>query len=201
LQSIITHLEEENRQLQIELIDIQGFKAERLHRHRATIESQLQRLKLLKVRHLISKIIRKLNHCIIFLFFLQKYLFIDTIQAPQITRMQSTPMLPLSSRLAPLPLEFELSPIIRQENMNKETKLQYKKDKSTSDSFNISSSIERMGEENNINTLPCIEETSISSGFNNITENNCIELSTWIGGKYNVSISIKRYFQKYIYKK
>ncbi|KAH0944982.1 hypothetical protein HN011_005153 [Eciton burchellii] len=159
LQSIITHLEEENRQLQIELIDIQGFKAERLHRHRATIESQLQRLKLLK-----------------------KYLFIDTIQTSQITRMQSTPMLPLSSRLAPLPLEFELSPIIRQENMNQETKLQYKKDKSTPDSFNMSLSMECMGEENNINALPCIEETSINSGFNNITGNNCIELSTWIGG-------------------
>lgn len=49
LQSIIMHLEEENRQLQIELLDIQGIKAERLQRHRATIESQLQRLKTLKV--------------------------------------------------------------------------------------------------------------------------------------------------------
>lgn len=49
LQSIIMHLEEENRQLQIELLDIQGTKAERLQRHRATIESQLQRLKTLKV--------------------------------------------------------------------------------------------------------------------------------------------------------
>lgn len=43
------HLEEENKQLQIELLDIQGARAERLHRHRATIESQLQRLKILKV--------------------------------------------------------------------------------------------------------------------------------------------------------
>lgn len=42
-------MEEENRQLQIELLDIQGTKAERLQRHRVTIESQLQRLKLLKV--------------------------------------------------------------------------------------------------------------------------------------------------------
>lgn len=49
LQSIITHLEEENKQLQIELLDIQGTRAERLQRHRVTIESQLQRLKLLKV--------------------------------------------------------------------------------------------------------------------------------------------------------
>lgn len=58
LQSIITHLEEENKQLQIELLDIQGTKAERLQRHRVTIESQLQRLKLLKVYcHLIYDII------------------------------------------------------------------------------------------------------------------------------------------------
>lgn len=57
LQSIITHLEEENKQLQIELLDIQGTKAERLQRHRVTIESQLQRLKLLKVYyHLINDI-------------------------------------------------------------------------------------------------------------------------------------------------
>lgn len=49
LQSIITHLEEENKQLHVELLDIQGTKAERLQRHRASIESQLQRLKLLKV--------------------------------------------------------------------------------------------------------------------------------------------------------
>ena len=60
LQSIITHLEEENKQLQIELLDIQGTKAERLQRHRVTIESQLQRLKLLKVyRYLIIDIIIK----------------------------------------------------------------------------------------------------------------------------------------------
>lgn len=163
LQSIITHLEEENRQLQIELMDIQGSKAERLHRHRATIESQLQRLKLLK-----------------------KYLFIDTIQAPQvITRMQSTPMLPQSSaRLAALPLEFELSPIIRQENMNQQRakSLHRRKDKLLPDSLNGSSSMERTGEESNTNPLPRIEEATISSGFGDMAESNCIELSTWIGG-------------------
>lgn len=49
LQSIISHLEEENKQLQLELLEICGSRAERLHRHRATIESQLQRLKILKV--------------------------------------------------------------------------------------------------------------------------------------------------------
>ncbi|KYN34358.1 Dystrophin, isoform D [Trachymyrmex septentrionalis] len=162
LQSIIMHLEEENRQLQIELLDIQGTKAERLQRHRATIESQLQRLKLLK-----------------------KYLFTDTTQVPQIiTRMQSTPMLPpLSSRLTALPLEFELSPIIRQDNTNQPgAKLQRRNDTLTLDNFNTSSPIERIAEENNANALPCIEEASTSTGFANISESNHIELSTWIGG-------------------
>ena len=66
LQSIITHLEEENKQLQIELLDIQGTKAERLQRHRVTIESQLQRLKLLKVyRYLIIDIIELKSNGII----------------------------------------------------------------------------------------------------------------------------------------
>lgn len=50
LQSIINHLEEENRQLQLELMEICGSRAERLQRHRSSIESQLQRLKILKVR-------------------------------------------------------------------------------------------------------------------------------------------------------
>ncbi|XP_014487267.1 PREDICTED: dystrotelin-like [Dinoponera quadriceps] len=160
LQSIITHLEEENRQLQIELLDIRGTKAERLQRHRATIESQLQRLKTLK-----------------------KYLFTDTAQAPQIiTRMQSTPMLPpLSSRLTALPLEFELSPIIRQDNVQQGLKLHHRKNKATSSTFNTSLPIERTAEEDNANALPCIEEASTSSGFN-MPESSRIELSTWIGG-------------------
>lgn len=49
LQSIINHLEEENRQLQVELMEICGGRAERFQQHRRTIESQLQRLKILKV--------------------------------------------------------------------------------------------------------------------------------------------------------
>ncbi|XP_011686791.1 PREDICTED: dystrophin-like [Wasmannia auropunctata] len=160
LQSIIMDLEEENRQLQIELLDIQGTKAERLQRHRATIESQLQRLKMLK-----------------------KYLFTDTAQMPPIiTRMQSTPMLPpLSSRLTALPLEFELSPIIRQDS-TEGAKSQHRKDKLIMLDFNTSSPIERTAEENNANALPCAEEASTSTGFANISESNRIELSTWIGG-------------------
>jgi len=102
--------------------------------------------------------------------------------------MQSTPMLPpLSSRLTALPLEFELSPIIRQDDTNQQgTKLQHRKDKLMLDSFNTSSPIEHTAEENNANGLPCIEEASTSTGFVNISENNRIELSTWIGGEYKV---------------
>ncbi|EFN75104.1 dystrotelin isoform X3 [Harpegnathos saltator] len=167
LQSIITHLEEENRQLQIELLDIRGTKAERLQRHRATIESQLQRLKTLK-----------------------KYLFTDMGQAPQIiTRMQSTPMLPtLSSRVAALPLEFELSPIIRQDNVQQGIKLHHRKDKVTPSSFDTLP-MEHTAEEDNANALSCTEEASTSSGFN-IPENSRIELSTWIGGKCRTQLEV-----------
>lgn len=49
LQSIINHLEDENRQLHIEILEICGSRTDRLQRHRTTVESQLQRLKILKV--------------------------------------------------------------------------------------------------------------------------------------------------------
>ncbi|XP_029159940.1 dystrophin-1-like isoform X2 [Nylanderia fulva] len=157
LQSIIMHLEEENRQLQIELLDIQGTKAERLQRHRATIESQLQRLKTLK-----------------------KYLFTDVTQVPQITRMQSTPMLPpLTSRLTALPLEFELSPIIRQDSTD-QPKTLHSKNKLTPD-FNTTSTIEHTERKDDVNALSCTQEASTSSGFGNLSENSRMELSTWIG--------------------
>lgn len=102
--------------------------------------------------------------------------------------MQSTPMLPpLSSRLTALPLEFELSPIIRQDSTSQQgAKLQRRKDKLMLDSFNISSPIEQTTDENNTNALPCIEEASTSTGFTNISKSNRIELSTWIGGEYKV---------------
>lgn len=102
--------------------------------------------------------------------------------------MQSTPMLPsLSSRLTALPLEFELSPIIRQDNTNQqESKLQHRKDKLMLDSFNTSSPIEHTTEETNANALPCAEEASTSTGFANIPNSNRIELSTWIGGEYKI---------------
>lgn len=107
---------------------------------------------------------------------------------PQIiTRMQSTPMLPaLPSKVTALPLEFELSPIIRQDNVEQRNiKLYQRKNKLTPDSFNTSLSVEHTREEDNANALPCIEEASTSTRFNNVPENSRIELSTWIGGKYN----------------
>lgn len=114
---------------------------------------------------------------------MQKYLFTDATQVPQlITRMQSTPMLPpVSSRLTTLPLEFELSPIIRQDNVDHQRLLHHKKDQLKANSFNISIPIG----ENDVNTLPSIEEATACSGFVNIPENTHIELSTWIGGKYH----------------
>lgn len=122
--------------------------------------------------------------------FLQKYLFTDMAQMPQIiTRMQSTPMLPpLSSRLTALPLEFELSPIIRQDSTNQQgTKLQHK-DKLMLDTFNTSSPVEHTIEEDNANALSCAEKASTSTNarFANISESNRIELSTWIGGEYKI---------------
>lgn len=105
-------------------------------------------------------------------------------QVPQIiTRMQSTPMLPpLSSRLTALPLEFELSPIIRQDATDQQKTL-HRKNKLTSD-FNTSSTIEHTGGKDNANALSCAQEASTSSGFGNIPENSRMELSTWIGGEY-----------------
>ncbi|CAL7942942.1 unnamed protein product [Xylocopa violacea] len=157
LQSIITHLEEENKQLQIELLDIQGTKAERLQRHRATVESQLQRLKLLK-----------------------KYLFTDKICMQQvINHMQSTPMIPpLSSRLTSLPINFELSPIIRQENTEQVSNVN---DTDMLQANNFNPSGDCISEENR-DAIIDSEEASTSLGTSNILEPTQIELSTWIGG-------------------
>ncbi|XP_076381043.1 dystrotelin [Megalopta genalis] len=162
LQSIITHLEEENKQLQIELLDIRGTKAERLQRHRATIESQLQRLKILK-----------------------KYLFADRTHMPHlINYMQSTPMIPpLSSRLAALPINFELSPIIRQENIEQSSNLN-DTDILQPNNFNPTLSGECIIEESND-----VEEASTSTNFGNALEPTHIELSTWIGGNKRSEIN------------
>ncbi|XP_066597076.1 dystrophin-1-like isoform X2 [Prorops nasuta] len=161
LQSIINHLEEENKQLQVELLDIRGTKAERLQRHRATIESQLQRLKLLK-----------------------KYLFTSEAAYPQtMTRMQSTPMLhgPLS-RIAVLPIDFELSPIISQEATEGQSNSNNRKELAALKSFNATLGMETINEVDKSNNLSCTDTASASSGFGNMSQNTHIELSTWIGG-------------------
>ncbi|XP_050475798.1 dystrotelin-like isoform X2 [Bombus huntii] len=157
LQSIITHLEEENKQLQIELLDIQGTKAERLQRHRVTIESQLQRLKLLK-----------------------KCLFTDRICMPRVINyMQSTPMVPpLPSRLTPLPINFELSPIIRQENVEQISNVNDTDILQPNDFNPTGDYINKQNHDVIIDSV----EASTSLGFSNVLEPTQIELSTWIGG-------------------
>lgn len=110
---------------------------------------------------------------------------------PQVINyMQSTPTVPsLSSRLTSLPINFELSPIIRQENIE-----------------HISNVNDIDIQTNNFNPLTrnCISEQNYdvidpreasSIKFNNILEPTKIELSTWIGG-----MLIFYYFQKYIFK-
>ncbi|XP_031774823.1 dystrobrevin beta isoform X1 [Apis florea] len=155
LQSIISHLEEENRQLQIELLDIQGTKAERLQRHRVTIESQLQRLKLLK-----------------------KCLFTDRICMPQVINyMQSTPMVPSVSRLTSLPINFELSPIIRQENIEHTSNV----NDTDIQTNNFNPLTRNCISEQNYDIIDS-REASSNIKFNNILEPTKIELSTWIGG-------------------
>lgn len=89
LQNIISSLEEENRQLQTELLKISDSKFERLQNHRVAIQSQLERLKVLK-------------NCLF-----------KTPPGPNL--LQSTPMIhPAVSRITRLPMAFELSPIVRQ---------------------------------------------------------------------------------------
>lgn len=93
---------------------------------------------------------------------------------------------PLSSRVTVLPLEFELSPIIRQDNVQQGITLHHRKDKATPSSFDTTLPMEHTPDEDNANALPCTEEASTSSGFN-MPEDSRIELSTWIGGKYRIA--------------
>ena len=69
LQSIISHLEEENKQLQIQLREICGSQVDKLQHHRIAMESQLDRLKALKVFK------RLLNNYIIDFILTMKYHF------------------------------------------------------------------------------------------------------------------------------
>ncbi|XP_034949469.1 dystrophin-like isoform X2 [Chelonus insularis] len=105
LSSIINHLEEENKQLQAELKEICGSRAERLQQHRKTVEAQLQRLKILK-------------KC---LFHGKRSSFPQTMRC-----VQSTPLIaplhqmPSESRFLPLP-EFQLSPINHRRNTSQDS--------------------------------------------------------------------------------
>lgn len=111
--------------------------------------------------------------------FLQRYLFTDRISMPQvINHMQSTPMVPpLSSRLTSLPINFELSPIIRQENV------EHISDVNVTDILQ-SNNFTRTGDCINKQNHDIMDsaEASTSLGFSNILEPTQIELSTWIGG-------------------
>ncbi|XP_015610348.1 dystrophin [Cephus cinctus] len=164
LQSIITHLEEENKQLQSELLEICGTKAHRLQRHRLTIESQLQRLKLLK-----------------------KYLFAQTTEMPSriMNRMESTPMFrPVNSRVTPLPVEFELSPIVRQGTIENSRTLESKIATHiySLDKLPNNGKISDVSENMRTDIHAQADGTYTSSRLSNVSEFTRIELSTWIGG-------------------
>lgn len=91
---------------------------------------------------------------------------------------------PLKSRVAALPLEFELSPIIKQDIDQQEIKLHHRRNKLIRpNNFNTSLAIKYLEEEGDTTVFPSVEEATTSSGFGNIPENSREELSTWIGGK------------------
>ncbi|XP_014237667.1 dystrotelin-like [Trichogramma pretiosum] len=150
LQSIITRLEDENRQLQIELKGISDTRIEKLQNHRVAIESQLERLKILK-----------------------NYLFLPGTKRvlqpvnSNLSFIQSTPMVHTAvSRIAALPLEFQLSPIVHYNSSP-----HYE----NSDVLNV----------NEITTQinSCSEQSeSTSSNDPDFSSNTQIEPSTWIGG-------------------
>ncbi|XP_012254992.2 dystrophin-like [Athalia rosae] len=167
LQSIISHLEEENRQLQVELLELCGTRAERLQRHRATIESQLQRLKILK-----------------------KYFFNQPPQPRGMTHMESTPMLrPIASRVTPLPLEFELSPIVQQGTIERTFKggSTAVRGKDTGAALFMAEQYQAspVSSLHGHNEKQQADESSYprSSGFGDHFEFTQVELSTWIGGR------------------
>lgn len=117
-------------------------------------------------------------------------MFADRIHTPQvISNMQSTPMVPpLSSRLAALPINFELSPIIREESIKQVTNSN-STDILQSNNFNPTLSEECVTEKSH-NVINSVGEASTSSGFGNVLEPARIELSTWIGGTLHCQIFI-----------
>lgn len=96
-----------------------------------------------------------------------------------INHMQSTPMVPpLSSRLTSLPINFELSPIIRQDNSEEVSNIN---DTDILQSNNFSSTGDCTSNENHEAAIDS-GEASTSLGFTNVLEPSQVELSTWIGG-------------------
>lgn len=101
-----------------------------------------------------------------------------------INRVQSTPLLPpISSRYPGLLLpEFELSPIIRQLNPDKHPVISHGHE-SQENTYRISE-IHKNGES--------VESQDISNTYSNtgVSEATRIELSTWIGGNYQLLLPI-----------
>lgn len=90
--------------------------------------------------------------------------------------MQSTPMLPpIASRIPALPLDFELSPIVRQGTIERQRqtprllKMATLSEHSSSFISNASGSEAQQPRDKNYSTL-------------DIPDNTKIDLSTWIGG-------------------
>ncbi|XP_074104483.1 uncharacterized protein LOC141530976 isoform X1 [Cotesia typhae] len=155
LSSIINHLEQENKKLQVELKEICGNRDERLQQHREAIEAQLQRLKTLKK----------------YMFHGQRSSFPQTMRCVQSTPL--LPSLPVASRFSTLP-EFQLSPIIRPSN---------NPDCSNTTISNINPYEINSNLFDNSNVDRSHEETrQASSTYENSKLSSKIQLSTWIGG-------------------
>ncbi|XP_057337676.1 dystrophin-like isoform X2 [Microplitis mediator] len=157
LSSIINHLEQENRKLQVELKEICGSRDERLQQHREAIEAQLQRLKTLKK----------------YMFHGQRSSFPQTMRCVQSTPL--LPSLPVTSRFSTLP-EFQLSPIIRTSNnvdCNNTTI-----SNGNVNPYEINSNLFDNSQHDGSH-----EETrEVSSSYENSKLSSKIQLSTWIGG-------------------
>lgn len=103
---------------------------------------------------------------------------------------------PIASRVTPLPLEFELSPIVQQGTIERRYKRDSiikgraaatvdKLDSSPMTSSNVRSREKYVGQS-------YIGSTQASSGFGNLSEFTPVDLSTWIGGAYQISETYQR---------
>lgn len=188
LQSIINQLEKQNEQLQAELAGINDTKAEKIENYRSAIEMQLARLKEFKV------VIFQLKYSsanVCFHFFInaknlfmtfQNCLFTQSDPIVDLNLVQSTPMIrPISSRVRPLPLAFELSPIICH-------------DTAECDNSQVNSHIYNSREDEGLAT-----SREITSASNVNVESSEINLSTWLGG--TIFFHSTRYYYLHFFKK